>query len=92
MQKPKNKVIKSVMDMEMIHLRIATLPTFHILGAYPDSSPTVDHTAHVQARLDGGQSRTDQGLGRGVSVNRGFKSACGQTHRATKDKVDASWV
>ena len=40
------------MDMEMIHLRIATLPTLHILGAYLDSSPTVSHVAHVRARLE----------------------------------------
>ena len=39
-------------DMEIIHLRIATLPTLHILGAYFDSSPTVGHPAQVQVRLE----------------------------------------
>ena len=38
--------------MEMIHLRISTLPTLHILGAYLDSSPTVKHAAKVQVRLE----------------------------------------
>ena len=45
-------VSKAEMDMAMIHLRIVTLPTPHILGAYLDSSPTVGHTALLQARLE----------------------------------------
>ena len=40
------------MDMELIHLRVSTLPTLHIIGAYLDSKPTVGHAAHVQARLE----------------------------------------
>ena len=40
------------MDMEMIHLRISTLPTLHILGAYLDSSPTVGQAALLQAMLE----------------------------------------
>ena len=40
------------MDMEMIHLRVNTLPTLHIIGAYLDTAPTVGHAALVQARLE----------------------------------------
>ena len=38
---------EAVVDLEMIHLRIVTLPTLHILGAYLDSSPTVGHATLV---------------------------------------------
>ena len=40
------------MDMELIHLRVSTLPTLHTIGAYLDSKPTVGHFSHVQARLE----------------------------------------
>ena len=40
------------MDLEMIHLRLCKLPTLHILGAYLDSNPTMDHAAKVHARLE----------------------------------------
>ena len=40
------------MDMEMIHLRVNTLPTLHVIGAYLDTAPTVGHAALVQARLE----------------------------------------
>ena len=43
---------ESDMDLEMIHMRISTLPTLHILGAYLNCSPTVVHTAKVQVRLE----------------------------------------
>ena len=35
------------MDMEMIHLRLNTLTTLHIIGAYLDTAPTVGHAALV---------------------------------------------
>ena len=40
------------MDMEMIHLRVNTLPTLHIIEANLDTAPTVGHAALVQARLE----------------------------------------
>ena len=36
------------MDMEMIHLRVNTLPTLNIIGAYLDTAPAV----LVQTRLE----------------------------------------
>ena len=46
------------MDLEMIHLRISTPPTLHILGAYLDCSPTVEHAAKVQVK-----NGADKGMG-----------------------------
>ena len=43
---------ESEMDLKIIHLRISTLPTLHILGAYLDCSPTVKHAAKIQVRLE----------------------------------------
>ena len=40
------------MEMKLIYLRVSTLPTVHIIGAYLDSKPTVGHAAHLQARLE----------------------------------------
>ena len=40
------------MDMEMIHLRLNTLPALHIIGVYLDCAPTVEHANNVQARLE----------------------------------------
>ena len=40
------------MDMEIIHLRVNTLPTLHVTGKYLDTAPTVTHAALVQARLE----------------------------------------
>ena len=43
---------KTEMDLEMIHLRISTLLTLYILGACLDCSPTVEHAAKFQVRLE----------------------------------------
>ena len=40
------------MDLEMIRLRVNTLQTLHIIGAYLDTAPTVGHAALVQARFE----------------------------------------
>ena len=40
------------MDMEMIHLRVNTLPTLHVIGAYLDTAPTVGQAVLVQTRLE----------------------------------------
>ena len=40
------------MDMEMIHLRVNTLPTLNIIGAYLDTAPTAAHAVLVQTRLE----------------------------------------
>ena len=40
------------MDMEMIHLRVNTLPTLHVMGAYLDTAPTVGQAVLVQTRLE----------------------------------------
>ena len=44
--------VDTEMDMEMIHLRVNTLPTLHIIGAYLDTAPTVGHAVLVQTRLE----------------------------------------
>ena len=51
------------MDMEMIHIRVNTLPTLQVIGVYLDTAPTVGHAALVQARLE---EKTDQITDRGV--------------------------
>ena len=43
--------VDTKMDMEMIHLRINTLPTLHIIWAYLDTAPTAAHAVLVQTRL-----------------------------------------
>ena len=44
--------IDTEMDMEMIHLRVNTLPTLNIIGAYLDTAPTAAHAVLVQTRLE----------------------------------------
>ena len=39
-------------DIEMIHLRINTLPALHVIGVYLDCKPTVEQANSVQARLE----------------------------------------
>ena len=39
-------------DLEMIHLRLNTLPALHIIGVYLDCAPTVEQANKVQARLE----------------------------------------
>ena len=44
--------VDTEMDMEMIHLRVNTLPTLNIIGAYLDTAPTAAHAVLVQTRLE----------------------------------------
>ena len=44
--------IDTDMDMEMIHLRVNSLPTLNIIGAYLDTAPTAAHAVLVQTRLE----------------------------------------
>ena len=39
-------------DIEMIHLRINTLPALHVIGVYLDCKPSVEQANSVQARLE----------------------------------------
>ena len=39
-------------DLEMIHLRLNTLPALHIIGVYLDCKPTVAQANSVQTRLE----------------------------------------
>ena len=40
------------MNMEMIHLRVNTLPTLHVTRAYLETAPTVGDAVMVQSRLE----------------------------------------
>ena len=44
--------IDTDMDMEMIHLRVNSLPTLNIIGAYLDTAPTAAHAVLVQTSLE----------------------------------------
>ena len=38
--------------LELIHLRVGTMPTLHIVGTYLESSPTIDEAFRAEVRLE----------------------------------------